>query len=142
MFLQQKMQMMANLWSSLDLRLDFGHSQSVFLDWLLLALVYLWAVFFVSLGVYALTMKGHSSCLAAIIIKVLGRAGSPPPLGLLGATRNNGYTRARTEQRLTRGCTGVSSWAMASKSPTAWTGMELRAYPLNLTNHENGVVSL
>jgi hypothetical protein len=32
----------------------------MFVDWLLLALTYLWAVFLVSLGVYALTMKGHS----------------------------------------------------------------------------------
>ena len=41
-------------------------------DWLPLALTYLWAVFLVSLGVYALTMKGHSSRLVAIIIKILG----------------------------------------------------------------------
>ena len=46
--------------------------QLVFVDWLLLALTYLWAVFLVSLGVYALTMRGHSSRPAAIIIKVLG----------------------------------------------------------------------
>jgi len=44
----------------------------MFVDWLLLVLTYVWAVFLVSLGVYALTMRGHSSRLAAIIIKVLG----------------------------------------------------------------------
>jgi hypothetical protein len=41
-------------------------------DWLMLALVYLWAVFCVSVGVYALTMKGHSSRLVAVIIKTVG----------------------------------------------------------------------
>ena len=44
----------------------------MFVDWLLLGLVYLWAVLRVSLGVCALTMKGHSSRLAAIIVNVLG----------------------------------------------------------------------
>ena len=44
----------------------------MFLNWLLLALTYLWAVFLVALGVYALTMRGHSSRPAAVIIKVLG----------------------------------------------------------------------
>jgi len=41
-------------------------------DWLLLVLVDLWAVFLVALGVYALAMRNHSSRLAAIIIKALG----------------------------------------------------------------------
>ena len=41
-------------------------------DWLLLALTYLWAVFCVSLGVHALTMKDYSSRLVAVVIKVAG----------------------------------------------------------------------
>jgi hypothetical protein len=60
----------------MDSCLDFApvsrQIQSVFGDCLLLALTYLRAVFLVSLGVYALTMKGHSSRPAASIIKVLG----------------------------------------------------------------------
>jgi hypothetical protein len=39
-------------------------------DWLLLVLTYLWAVFLVSLGVYALTMK-HTKLWVAVLIKTI-----------------------------------------------------------------------
>ncbi|MCX6843814.1 MAG: hypothetical protein NTX53_16225 [candidate division WOR-3 bacterium] len=58
--------------TGLDFRPVSRQIQTMFVDWLLLALTYLWAVFLVSLGVYALTMKGHSSRRVAIIIKILG----------------------------------------------------------------------
>jgi hypothetical protein len=57
----------------LDLRPASRQIQKVFADWLLLALVYLWAVFLVSLGVYALTMRYHFSRLAAMSANLLSR---------------------------------------------------------------------
>jgi len=44
----------------------------MFWNWLLVVLAYLWSAGLLALGVYALAMRGHSSRLAAIIIKVLG----------------------------------------------------------------------
>lgn len=63
--------------TGLDFRQVSGQSQSMFGAWLLVVLAYGWSAFLLALGIYALAMRGHSSRLAAIIIKVLG------PLALL-----------------------------------------------------------
>jgi len=58
--------------AGLDFRIICGQIQTMFGNWLLVILAYGWSAFLIVLGIYALAMKGHSSRLAAIIIKVLG----------------------------------------------------------------------
>ena len=66
--------------TGLDFRPISGQIQIVLVDWLLLALAYLWAVFLISLGVYALAMRGHSSRLVSSSARASAQTGCRKPL--------------------------------------------------------------
>jgi hypothetical protein len=46
----------------------------VLTDWLLLVLLYLWAILLVAVGIYSITMK-NTKLWVAIVIKTLGASG-------------------------------------------------------------------